>query len=184
VTWSSQTHLLFQVTVLKEVAIQRTGARNDLLLATEYAALENALEHAEPTLRMCNCMALAAQIGNSGEAHFWQRLPATLATHAMGRTQGGLSAAEDTERGGFQEQGLLRRASALRKGAPLHSNESILQEAAQRMAWHESAHGGSFGTGEFEAIDEDGEVRAASFCLAAATHCRCINSKQITLNLK
>jgi hypothetical protein len=174
-----------QVTVLKEIAHQRTGARNDLLLATEYTFLEEALEQAEPTLRMCNCMALAAQIGDSAQTHFWRHLPATLAAHAARRAEGdGFSGGDEGDKTGLQEQGMLRRASALRKGAPLHSNESILLEAAQRMAWHESAHGGSFGTGEFEALDEGGEVGALFCCIDASYVLRSCGMMKVELSTR
>jgi hypothetical protein len=145
-----------QTAVLSEVAQQRTGCACTLLLPDEAAALATALENDDPTLRACACMAVATAFGDSEQAHFWTHVPAMLATHAAAVSDAaGASGAPP-----FRINALRRRAAALSKGGGrvLYSSDAIVDEAQRRMDWHEAAHGGSFGTGEFEATEVDGEV--------------------------
>lgn len=144
-----------QVAVLRECAAQRTGDAATLLVATERAALEAALELDDPTLRACACMRAAAGIGDAAQARFWRKLPATLAAHVHRVADGDVGGASP-----MRTQGLRRRAAALGTERALYAADAIVREATQRLQWHERAHGGSFGEGE--GGQEDAEARTPS----------------------
>ena len=141
--------------MLREIAAQRCHDSSALLLPSERKALEAALELDDPTLRACACMDAAARLDNPAQVQFWRQLPATLAQHVNRIADQATSSSGASP---MRAQGLKRRAAALGKGPALYATEGIVREAAQRLDWHESAHGGSFGTGEFEATEESGEV--------------------------
>lgn len=148
-----------QTTVLSEMAVQRTGCATTLLAPAEHAALSAALDFEEPTLRACAFMAAAAALSDCGQAHFWTHLPATLASHVPTITER-MTTGSAAKASPLRVGALQRRSSVLAAhgGGLLYANDAIVDEAQRRMNWHEAAHGGSFGTGEFEAVEEDGEV--------------------------
>ena len=81
----------------------------------------------------------------------------------------------------LQAHGLRMRAAAFDRagGRALCAAEAIVVEGQRRMGWHEAAHGGSFGTGEFEAIEENDEV-----CFMSVMLCRCHASVAVSHQLR
>jgi hypothetical protein len=158
-----QRGLYLQIEVMADTAERRRGSRGALLLPSEASLLAAALDKDDPAVRACACMAAAARLGDSEQAHFWTHLPATLATHAsaISENSGGGAAGRSMKAQGMR---LRTLAYARSGGSPLYSTEAIVAEAQRRMDWHESAHGGTFGTGEFEATEEEGEVSRLYDC--------------------